>query len=149
MTQSTRILILATALLAGCATPQERLARGLRTLHGQHLEAAIQRLGVPVGEENVAGMRILVWSTNETRTDTVTQTTRASAGLFKGDKLKDIDASFSVQTPIVVHVHCTIRLRIGKDDIILGSDYNGDLWTCRRYIHALNPDDWINRLEVG
>lgn len=140
MKNSIRILVLGTCLLTGCMTSQQRFQQGLQTLHGQPLDMAIQRLGVPVGEENVAGMRMLVWSTNETRTDYVTQSTSASAGMFGGDKAKDYGARFEVKTPVIVHAHCTVKLRIDKDNIVRGSGYDGDLKVCRRYIHALHPD---------
>lgn len=147
MKNSIRILILGSALLTACTTNQQKLQNGLHALHGRHLEAAVQRLGVPVGEENVAGMRVVVWSLNETRTDYVTQTTRASAGIMGTDKFKDFDAEFSVDKPVIVHAHCTIRLRVGADNVITGSNYDGDIRTCRRYIRALNPDDPLLKLQ--
>lgn len=135
-----RVLVLGSCLLAGCMTSQQRFQQGLQTLHGRHLEMAMQRLGIPVGEENVAGMRVLVWSVNEARTDYVTQSTAASGGLYNGHKYKDYGARIDVKTPVIVQAHCTVRLRVGPDDIVQGSDYSGDMRTCRRYIHALHPD---------
>jgi hypothetical protein len=137
---SIRILVFSSLLLTGCMTVQQRLQQGLQSLHGQHLEVAMQRLGVPVGEEQVAGMRVLVWSTNETRTDYVTRSTTASAGILGGEKTRNYGTKIDITTPVIVHAHCTVKLRVGKDDIIQGSGYDGDLQACRRYIHALHPD---------
>ncbi|AOB30377.1 hypothetical protein AKI39_06210 [Bordetella sp. H567] len=140
MKNSIRILVLGSCLLTGCMTSQQRFQQGLQTLHGQPLQMAMQRLGVPVGEENIAGMRVLVWSLNETRTDYVTQSTSASAGRYGGEKPKEYGAQFAITTPVVLHAHCTVKLHVDHDNIVRGSGYDGNIKTCRRYIHALYPD---------
>lgn len=130
-------LVFTSCLLAGCTTAQQRFQQGLQQLHGQPVETAMQRLGVPVGEERVAGTRVLVWSTDETRIDYVTQSAGGTLGMFGKATVEDYGARVYLETPVTVHAHCTVRLRVGDDDRILGSDYSGDLRTCRRYIRSL------------
>lgn len=103
-----KTIVLACALLTGCAMSFNSLDAGLAKLKGQNIAAAVDRLGIPAREYPVAGMKAYEWSISEPNPFTPMQT-----------------------------LTCTVRLTTGADDIIQRWYYSGSNGTCANYAQKL------------
>lgn len=118
-----KIAVIATiaVLLSGCADPpppprpqpatqnwQWRLNRGLNSLHGQNMEAAIAALGYPTSQQTIVGDRVLSW---------------VSEFVFPA-------------TPDMgpLRVRCTIQIGVGEDSIIKNTHVDGT--GCQHFANA-------------
>jgi hypothetical protein len=137
MKKTAPILILAATLLAGCAGWDE-MDQGMRSLQGQPLQAAVQRLGYPAAEERIAGMRLVVWSLTRSSTEDVSQTATTHGVKKNKNGHEKYQETTQYAVPVVRLYNCTIKLEVGDDNIIRGGNYDGDIMTCQRYINALN-----------
>jgi hypothetical protein len=52
-------IVLASLVTAGCAGPA--IEKGMNTMLGQPLSAAVAKLGMPTDEKTIAGQKVYIW----------------------------------------------------------------------------------------
>lgn len=127
-------VILAALALAGCAN-FEALDAGLDTLKGQNRDVAIQRLGFPDDQKEIAGKDVYIWTTGGTFYQ--------PGSYFGGcsDRYGGIRSMSCVGfMPSTTYAFCEIRVIADKSGTIVDTERRGDAATCEQY---------ANRLQAG
>jgi hypothetical protein len=108
-------VLAAIALVAmGCGrTPFPVLEAQLDGLKGQPAKDAIKKLGAPNDSQTIAGEKVYVWTSGNTKT-------------LVGDPASMID------------FQCTVRVFVDKDENITHYDFKGNVGGCARYAHQLD-----------
>lgn len=130
-------LSVAAAALSGCAT-WGQMDDGLRGLVGQPIDAAVAKLGYPNGEQNIAGMKLVVWSSSSSGVMMLPQTAR-NYGTVNTSRagFANYSSTTTYSAPVPYNYSCEIKVRVDERSIIQGYDYSGNLGGCSRYINAL------------
>jgi len=119
---------------AGCMSMSwEPMDEGLAALQGRHLDAAIDVLGLPSNERQIAGRKLFVWSTTSTGLlfNPATSTTSGNFGTVPYSQI----TNFSSFTP--VGYECEISLQVDEQNVIQRFQYSGNLGGCRVYMERL------------
>ena len=144
-----RMLAISCAILLSGCTTWEQLDAGLSQLHGQHLSAAIARFGYPTSEHKIAGSRLLTWSSQNSGVTYLPQTSYGQASAYNPyTGFTTYQTTNTYMAPMPYNYQCQITLRVGDDDTILGSQYQGNLGGCTPYIQALERRPATSEVRV-
>lgn len=128
---------LALLLTTGCATWSD-LDQGLRSLHGQPLSVAISKIGYPTDERQIAGMRLVSWSSSKSGIRYVQQSsTTYGTAYSKSEGKTKYSTTTNYMVPQAYRKSCEITLQVSERNIIQASQYQGDIGGCWNYITAL------------
>jgi hypothetical protein len=125
-------VIAAAIALSGCVG--QRLENGLRSLIGQPISVAANRLGYPDGEREILGDKIYFWSTSHSAMLPMANTT-TTTGMVGGTP---VYGQTTGMTMVPVHAQCTIQLAVDSAGLIKSWQYRGNPMGCRSYASALN-----------
>lgn len=124
-------LLIATSLLCACAFSV--MEKGLNSITGQHVDVAIDALGLPSGEMNIAGRRVLVWSTQ--RNMVLPQTTSSNTtGTFGTTPDRSATTYSGYST---TRLSCEIKMTIDTSDRIQTWEFEGNQGACQTYADRL------------
>jgi hypothetical protein len=124
--------------LGGCTT-WGQMQKGLQTLNGQPLDAAVRTLGYPNSETNIAGMHLVAWSSNSSGTVFLPQTSNTYGTAYASNgNFATYSGTTSYVVPMQLNYSCTITMQVSPDGVIQGSRYSGNMGGCHPYIQALN-----------
>jgi hypothetical protein len=118
------LLVLIVAV-ASCS-PLPEIERGMDALRGKPIEAAVAKLGRPVGQQPIMGETAYIWSTSFADTGIIP--TYGSVGQTTASAYSFAPAGQS---------SCTLRVFAKDDGIIRGWDVDGNQAACRRYASEL------------
>jgi hypothetical protein len=125
------------ALLTGCMT-WGGFQQNLGTLIGEPLDVAINRLGYPNAERQIAGHHVYVWSSNSTGVIAMPQTTYGTATAFNRFGTAHVVGNTTSFVPMAVGYNCEIDLEVDTADRIRSYQYNGNIGGCRGYNRRLS-----------
>lgn len=126
--------VILSALLAACATSFDTLDRALPVLKGQNIKVAIEYLGIPDQEYEVAGKKVYVWATSGTN-PFPTATTTTTDGAIGTSPIKATSTTYSYDpTPL----GCKIKAAT-ENEIITRLEYDGNNGPCFNYSNRLKP----------
>lgn len=126
-----------TCALSGCVTFGQ-MDKGLSALRNQPVSVAVQVLGYPAGEREVAGMKIVHWGRQQTGLMPLTSYGQNSGfGTVGTTPFSYTGTSASTQY-VPLNFNCDIDLAIGPAGFVQGYQYSGNLGGCGAYIKALN-----------
>ena len=125
-------LVLVTSIIAlsGCGTFGQ-LEQGLKAFVGKHERDAFGALGYPTTKQEFSGNTVYIWGTSHSGTVFIPQTTTTTGYIGT----TPIYGTTTTNQAISVNYNCTIKLIVGKDSIITGYEYEGNLGGCQSYIH--------------
>lgn len=121
-------------LVAGCSTFQD-IEAGLAELKGKHISTAINRLGYPSNEQRIAGNKVYTWSTQNSGSYTMPQTNYGT-GYVGTTPYNYTYTTYNTQN---YNHFCTIKVIANDSDVILGSEYEGNIGGCGNYASRLAP----------
>lgn len=121
------IAIVVIGTLTGCATAQ--LNKGLSSLLGQNIQAAIDHMEYPDGEREVLGDKVYVWSTNHQAFLPVVNTS-TTTGSIGGTPMYATTNSMGMEAVAAV---CTVQIATTPDGRIKRFQWYGNQIGCRRY----------------
>ncbi|MGC1497815.1 MAG: hypothetical protein WA790_18570 [Sulfitobacter sp.] len=129
------------ALLLSACTTFEDIDQGLSLLEGRPIDDLIGILGFPDGEQNIAGRKLVVWSSSQNVT-TVTPVTNYSSGTANaygtgGYAYGTYSGTTTSYVPSTVNYNCTIKVQIDRANRIVGHDFEGNIGGCERYAQAI------------
>ncbi|MDR8077848.1 hypothetical protein KPA96_19525 [Burkholderia cenocepacia] len=114
------------------------MEKGLDALRNQPVSTAVQVLGYPAGEREVAGLKIVHWGRQQSGLMPMTSFGQNSAfGTVGATPFGYTGSSTSTQY-VPMHFNCDIDLSIGPGGFIQGYQYAGNIGGCSPYIKALN-----------
>lgn len=116
------------ATLTGCVTFGD-LDRGLQSLVGQPLDRAVDVLGYPTTQLQVAGDTVYVWSVDRRGTLLMPQTTTMNG--YVGTT--PVGGSATTMQAVPMHGDCTIKLGVGADNVVKRYDWEGNHMGCDSY----------------
>lgn len=135
-------------VLCGCVT-WAQMDAGLQRLHGRPLSAAIDRLGYPSGERDVAGMKLVTWSTRNSGTMYLPQTATGQATAYNPyTGYTTYTTTTSYLAPMAYNYQCEITMHVNEGGIIVGTQYQGNMGGCSSYIKALDRPDSTSYVGV-
>lgn len=126
-------LILSALLLIGCVEPGPQIDSGLTLLIGQDIHAAIDRLGYPASQREIAGDTVYTWSTDR-RTTMTLPTTHTTTGNVDGTPFY---ATTTGTEDIPLHFHCAIQIATDGVGKIKRYEWEGNRGGCGRYARRL------------
>jgi hypothetical protein len=122
------IIALAALGIAGCTTFQD-VENNLRVFKGQPLDYAIEQIGLPSRELNIAGRKVYIWE-------------NASSGSYMSQAPMTTTTRVGFQTvntygsvPVVQNYsyECKISMEVDKSNVVSRIEYEGNLGGCERY----------------
>lgn len=122
--------------LSACAF--DTLDKGLPRLKGEHIDTAINYLGMPDEEQQIAGRKVYVWGhqNSGSYTTPVTQNHSYTAYGYGGPyTARGTTTSYVTQNYNYV---CTIKLIVNKKDIIQSSEYEGNEGGCEYFASGIS-----------
>lgn len=128
--------IAALLLLTGCQTPGPVIHANLDAMKGQPVKNAFAKLGYPQHEDKIAGEKLYIWSNAYTALFPSTSTTSGSG--TAGGKLFNYSQT-TYGDDEAVHLQCTLRIFVDKNENITHWDGQGNNGACARYAKALDP----------
>lgn len=121
-------------LLTACATSFDTFDRALPKLKGQNIKVAINYLGIPDQEYEIAGKKVYVWSTTGTNPfpTAITTTTDGTAG---NKPFKATSTTYAYDpTPL----GCKVKIAT-DNEIVTNIEYDGNNGPCFKYSDRLKP----------
>ena len=132
---------LAACIILGACTTFEDIDAGLTGLHGQPMNSLMSVIGFPDSQVDVAGTRMLVWSSsqNVTTSTPVTTTSYSNASVYGygGYAYGSGTTTSTTMVPTTVNYNCTIKVMIDRNNRILNHDFEGNIGGCERYAAAI------------
>lgn len=122
-----RLLFLALLAISACATQQ--LDKGLRSLIGENIRMAVDRMGYPNGQREIMGDTVYVWSTNRNVAFPVTNTT-TSTGMVGNTPYY---GTTSTPSFVPMQFACTVQIATTPDGTIKSYQWEGNEGGCSRY----------------
>lgn len=121
------VIAVISVLLVACAT--EQLNSGLRSLVGSNIQMAINVMGYPDSEREVAGQKIYLWSTN--RTDVLPMaTTATTAGAVGGTPYYGTTTGMEL---VPFTAACKVQIAVNAQGVIQTFQWEGNEAGCARY----------------
>jgi len=136
MRKSVLILAMMAGFLSACAF--EHMDKGLAALRGRDLKTAIGYLGYPDNQQEIAGNKVYTWGRSYTATTVTPVTTYGSGSFFGMNGPTNYTGSTVSYVPQTGTYSCVLKIITNKDDMIIDSQYDGDLGGCGKYGDALN-----------
>lgn len=125
------VLLAASVGLSGCA--MSAIQKEMDSLTGQHVDVLISKLGLPSGEAQVAGRRVLIWSTDATLVlpQTSTSNTYGSVGStpYYGTTTH---TSYNA-----TQLSCTIKVSVDHEMLVQYWEAEGQQGACQRFASRL------------
>lgn len=110
-------------------------------LNGRPIDDLINVIGFPDGEQEIAGRRIVFWSSsqNVTTTTPVTNYSYGTANAYGagGSTFGSYSGTTTSYIPTTVNYNCTIKVQIDQSNRILGHDFEGNIGGCELYAQAI------------
>ncbi len=127
------LLIVITTLgtLSACAF--DTLDKGLPRLQGQHIDTAINYLGLPDAEQNIAGRKVYIWGHQNSGSyvrPITTPTSYTAYGPYGTYTARGTNTSYVTES---YNYNCTIKLVVNKKEIIQSSEYEGNEGGCEHF----------------
>jgi hypothetical protein len=127
-----RLIVLGLVLfVSGCVF--STMEKGLDTLTGQHIDVAIDALGLPSAEMNVAGRRVIIWSTERNMVLPQTNTSYTSGNVGSTPYY----GSTTSTSYAPHHLSCVVKVEVDAEGIIKTWEYEGNLGACETYSSRL------------
>lgn len=129
-------LVIPVLMLSACVTDQ--LNSGMDRLRGQHLSAAINKLGVPTSERRIAGRHVYSW-VNSQLIANYQATNNFTQGKIGDDPKKSNYSGTSFGgTMSQVNATCKIEMEVDDQKFIRNTTYDGDIGACEKYAALLS-----------
>ena len=115
-----------------------RLEAGLPLLKGRNIETAIQYLGIPDAQMEIAGRDVFVWN-NAYSVNSVTPVTSYSNATAYG--YGGMATAYGTSTAYVPETHnysCTIKAIADKEGIINSLQYEGNEGGCSTFVSSMD-----------
>lgn len=130
------LLVVPVLMLSACVTDQ--LNNGFDRLRGQHLSAAINRLGVPTSERTIAGRHVYTWINSQLIAN-YQATNNFTKGKIGDDPKKTGYSSTSFGgTTSQINATCKVEIEVDDRKIIQNATFDGDVGACEKYAASLN-----------
>src|SRR4249919_3804166 len=116
------------AALSGCST-FGNLDSGLSALNGRNIHDAINVLGYPASQQQIAGQTVYTWSIDNSTQYQMPNTTTTSG--YAGGV--PFSATTTGTQAVNMSYLCTIKLGTDSDGRIVNYDWSGNLAGCDRW----------------
>ena len=126
------ITLISLAALSSCVT-MESAKPAMDAMKGKPISAAIDKLGYPDGQMNIAGKKVYVWNTNSTESylvpDNTTTTTWVNGSPVHATSYGTRSESFELQ--------CKLKVIASEADVIEKWEWEGNVGGCEVYAMRL------------
>ena len=119
----------------GCAT--QVLDEELPKYSGRHVDALISMLGLPDGEQMVAGRRIIVWHNSRSGSYSVPQYNTGTANTYGYGGSSTTNYSYTTYRNQSYNYTCTIKAVLNEKNIVQYLEYEGNQGGCLAFSRRL------------
>lgn len=128
--------VLFSVILSGCATFGQ-MEDGLHGLIGQDVSAAVNVLGFPSSEREIAGMKLVEWGRSNSAAIMMPTTSTTTGYAQSGVRTATFSSATTSAVPMNLNFQCHIALQVDSNNVIRRYQYEGNLGGCAPYIRAL------------
>ncbi|MCT9114719.1 hypothetical protein N6G02_01110 [Cupriavidus gilardii] len=110
----------------------------MSALVGEPLDTAIQVLGMPSGEQTIAGRRYIQWGRSSSGFVPISNTTTSYGSFNTAYNFGTYSKTTTGTSYLPVSYNCTVTVAVDSGEHIRQTQYEGNLGGCEPYIKRLN-----------
>jgi hypothetical protein len=122
--------------LSGCAG--NILRDELPKYRGLHVDDLIRRLGLPDGETQVAGRRIVFWKNDRSGSISIPQYNTGTFNAYGSGGYTTGTYGYTTYNTVPVSYNCIIKAVIDSSNTIQDLEYDGNQGGCMKYARRLD-----------
>ena len=129
--------------IVGCTTFSD-IEAGLGKYAGSHINSLVGVIGYPNGQSTIGGDVLYIWDSSRTVSYTM-PTTSYNSGTVNtygtyGTQYGAYSGTSTTYVTQTANYQCRIMVRVNSSDIIVGSQYEGNIGGCERYASAFRSN---------
>jgi hypothetical protein len=128
-------VVLVLALVSGCAF--STLNKGLPYLTGEHIDAAVNVLGLPNQQMQVGSYTVYVWDNRYSSTIPIYNTTTSTTTGMVGTVPVYGTTTTGTMNYVPVQYQCQIKLQVDSNNIVQRWEYFGNQGGCKYYANRV------------
>ena len=115
-----------------------RLDAGLPLLKGRNIETAIQYLGIPDAQMEIAGRDVFIWNNSYSVNIVTPVTSYSDATVYGYGGMATAYETSTTYVPETYNYSCTIKAITDKEGIINSLEYEGNEGGCSTFVSSMD-----------